>query len=175
MPAEGTTPPPGIAFALPNFAAYAGLLPPKWVSAPKVFFRYTVNYGLGGLGANLAVSAQNQFTSFTVQNDADFLVTKIYGRAVVVGATALLQAAVTPIMVNITDSSGAIWFDNPQFFDQLCTFAQQPDYFDFPRAIRKNTTVNVFLTNLIATAAQVQLSFCGFKIYTGLTWSDLGF
>lgn len=175
MAAQGTTPPPGIAFALPNFAAYAGLLPPQWVSAPKFFFRYTANFGLNGFGANLAGLAQNALATFTVNNDADFLVTKVYGRAVVVGATALLQAAVTPIMVNITDSSGAVWFDNPQFFDQLVTFAQQPDYFDFPRPVRRNTTVNVFLTNLINTAAQVQLSFCGFKIYTGQTWKDLGY
>lgn len=169
------TPPAGIAFALPNFAAYAGLLPPQWVSAPKIWFRYTVNYGTGGFGVNLAASANNQNASFTVQNDADFLVTKIYGRATVVGGTALLQTPVTPILVNITDSSGAVWMDNPQHFDNLVTFVQQPDYMDFPRAIRKNTTVQVFLTNLIATAAQVQLSFCGFKIYTGAKWSDLGF
>lgn len=170
-----TNPPAGTAFALPNFAAYAGILPPQWVAAPKIFFQYTVSYGTGGVGTNLAASAVNQVASFTVQNDADFLVTKMYGVATTTNDQAVLQSNVTPILISVTDSSGAIWMDSPQHFDNLIARSLQPDYFSFPRAIKRNTTVNCFATNLIATAAHLQVSFCGFKIYTGSKWSDLGY
>lgn len=164
VPNQQQTPP-----WLPNFAAYAGILPAAVLAAPKLHFLYSTNYdtntpGFPGSG-NLAANAVNQKNQIQIQNDAHFLIVAITGRVTNTDNTTLANAPV-PVLVDISDTSGQQWDDGPQHWDNFIGTAQAPLFLPYPKLVLKGTNINVLLTNLTATARIVRLSFLGFKVLT---------
>lgn len=166
---------------LPNFNAWAAVLPRPILLADKMFFIYSSNWGFAGatnLGSVLAASAVRQVgTSLTINNDAHFLAVGIFGRigtnatppTVFNSTGAAGSDVINPIMVFISDSSGAQWSDNDIQWDIWLGRAELPFYLPFPKLVLKNTTVTIALTNQTATAAQVQIGLLGFKVFTDWT------
>lgn len=151
---------------LPNFAAYAGILPAPVLAAPKIFFTYTSTYAANfpGSGA-LAASAQAQKNQITIQNDAHFLIVAITGRVTQANDTTLVNAPV-PILIDLSDTSGTQWDDAAVHWDNMVGTAQSPFFLPFPKLVLKGTTINIALTNLQAQVDNVRLAFMGFKLFT---------
>lgn len=151
---------------LPNFAAYAGILPSPVLAAPKMHFTYTSQYATGFAGSGqLAASAVGQKNQVGIQNDAHFLVVAITGRVTNSDNTTLVNAP-TPILVDLSDTSGTQWNDQPVHWDDLVGTAQAPFFLPYPKLLLKGVTLNIALTNLVATARFVWLGFLGFKLFT---------
>jgi len=168
---------------LPNFNAWASILPKPLLIADKLEFIYTINYGMNLQGTALAASAAAQQASVNISNDAHFVIVGLFGRITTATPTALFNAAtgagdnvVQPVMVSLSDNSGNIWMDNAVHWDNLLTYAAKPFYLPFPRLVLKNSTITSTLTNLVAVAGQAQIALHGFKVYTEWKpdWSTRG-
>jgi hypothetical protein len=151
---------------LPNFAAYAGILPAPILGAPKIHFVYSTNYAAGFPGSgDLAASAPGQKNQIQIQNDGHFLIVAINGRVTNTDDTTLVSAPV-PILIDLSDTSGQQWDDGPVHWDNLVGLAQAPLFLPYPKLALKGTNITILLTNLAATARHVRLSFVGFKVLT---------
>lgn len=148
--------------AMPNIIrAY---LPRKYWHRAWDNFQFSVQFN------TLAISAVAQQAQFSVQNDADFICTRITGVMADAGGTT--ETTYWPILIRILDSgSGAAWMDNPVHIQTIVgrnsSDGQVQDR-TFPRFINAGSTVAVELTNLSATARRVFLTFDGAKIFNRL-------
>lgn len=99
-----------------------------------------------------------------VNNDADFLIFAATGTSRDTGTGA--SQADRPFTLQVFDAgSGQNLFDRAQDFDACVGTAQRPAYWPMPRLIHAGSTMVVTVTNLIATARNVRLSFWGVKFY----------
>lgn len=71
-----------------------------------------------------------------------------------------------PLLVTLTTGGAALSLSNtPIHADNWFGTAQEPKYWDVPKILLPNTTFNVQLQNLEATARNVRIAFHGFKLF----------
>lgn len=71
-----------------------------------------------------------------------------------------------PLLVSLATGGAALNLSNtPIHADNWFGTAQEPKYWDVPKVLLPNTTFNVTLQNLEATARNVRVAFHGFKIF----------
>jgi hypothetical protein len=138
-----------------------GLIPRSALKKQKDTFT-NVPVGTGG-SKTLGASGSATF-SFTVDGDSDFVTTELRGAVYTASYAAIV--ANPAILVDVIDSgSGRSPFSQPVLFDNLFGTAQRPGTLPYPKLFRANSTVNVELSNQVATAYVVELAFVGFKVF----------
>lgn len=71
-----------------------------------------------------------------------------------------------PLLCSLTTGGAALSLSNtPIHVDNWFGTAELPKYWDVPKVLLPNTTFNVQLQNLEATARNVRVAFHGFKIF----------
>lgn len=71
-----------------------------------------------------------------------------------------------PVLVRLQDTGSGRYLSNHQVHaDNWFGTAEEPKYWDVPKIIAPNSTFNVEVQNLEATARNVRLDFHGFKIF----------
>lgn len=71
-----------------------------------------------------------------------------------------------PLLVSLQTGGAALALSNtPIHADNWFGTAEEPKYWDVPKVLLPNTTFNITLQNLEATARNVRIAFHGFKIY----------
>lgn len=111
----------------------------------------------------LAASA-SQSPQIQVPSTFDFVIFAASGTSRDTGTGALQTDHPFTVQVNDAGSSDNL-FDRAVDWDAIVGTAQNPAWWAFPRVIAASSTLTVTLTNLIATARNVRLSFWGVRIY----------
>jgi hypothetical protein len=71
-----------------------------------------------------------------------------------------------PLLVSLGTGGAALQLSNtPIHADNWFGTAQEPKYWDVPKVLLPNTTFNVTLQNLEATARNIRVAFHGFKLF----------
>jgi hypothetical protein len=71
-----------------------------------------------------------------------------------------------PLLVSLSTGGAALNLSNtPIHADNWFGTAEEPKYWDVPKVLLPNTTFNVQLQNLEATARNVRVAFHGFKLF----------
>jgi hypothetical protein len=145
---------------LPNWSAYAGILPPAVLRATKDFFMYTAAF------LPLAAGAVNTQVATQIQADSDFL---IIGASRIVTDTAAppVVVAAPVITIQINDSgSGRNLLDAATHIDNVVGTAANPFYWPYPKLVKRTSTLTTILTNLdAANARNVRIAYYGFKLF----------
>jgi hypothetical protein len=155
---EGIAPQPG-GVLLGNVA----YIPPGFEGFYKEPFYYNVIFNnIGGAGTVQTLAAN-------VQNDSYFVCTKQMA-TIFDQATGLVNTSpiVAPMRVRILDSSsGKFQMDQPTAISNIFGTAAQPSVLLYrSRLYMPGGQITVELTNNMAAAQQVQLTFEGFKVYS---------
>lgn len=148
------------AIPLPNWSAYAGILPVAILRATKDFFAYHAEF------LPLGAGAQNTGFNTQIQADSDFLIIAVMQH---VTDTAAPPVLVANPMINVRffdAGSGRDLTSAAEPLANLCGTAQNPFYWPYPKLIKRSSTFTTFLTNLdTVNARNVRLSFIGFKVF----------
>ncbi len=139
-----------------------GMLPSEWRRLAKQKFDHAL------LWEPLPASS-TESRSFTSDTDSWF---------VALGATATMrdtgtQASIAdrPISAEVKSTSGGRDFQSaPEDFDNIFGTAQLPAIWGSPLFVKPAATIQITLTNLVATARDVRISILGFKIFN----TDMG-
>jgi hypothetical protein len=117
-------------------------------------------------GANfdpLAASAQ-AIQSIQINSDSAFLV--LSATMVETHEDNTTFMANRPLLVTLSTGGAALNLsDRPIHADNWFGTAEEPKYWDVPKILLPNTTFNVQLQNLEATARVVRVAFHGFKLF----------
>jgi hypothetical protein len=156
----------------PSLMSYAALLPEPLLSAPKDFFIYTVPFGIGGLGVQLAISAVNQTAAVQVQDDSAFLIVA-GARAYLTSANAAIAGDQALALISVVDSgsgrqlvgAGGQTGGSQTYIENWFGTGKNPAFWPYPKIVKPNSTLTVSLTNLEATARNYEIAFIGFKIF----------
>ncbi len=121
-------------------------------------------YGISFTGTNVLPASQSLTLPININSDSAFMVLSV--AAVVTqtdNTTFLLQR---PVLVQLNEGGGARNLFNTQVhMDTIMGTAENPTYWDVPKLLLPNSTLNVALQNLSAVALNVHITFKGFKIF----------
>ena len=149
---------PGI--VIPYVNPLLGIIPGEIQNKPKQWFVYTPPT----TPQTIAASQQNFSFPIQIQNDSYFVLMALTGIVTLVDNVTVQDPA--PLTLQVNDSgSGANWFFGPTQWSSLVGTGKEPGVTNFPRIINPAATLTVSVNNLVATAFQFGLQFCGFKIY----------
>lgn len=133
------------------------LLPESERQRAKDFASYTLEW------LPMAASAARARASFTVASDVDFVALYVTGVALVVGAATVIAAP--GIMLNLLVADRQI-FDKDVYWNTIASgTAAAPFPLPFPLWLPKATTLTGVVSDLLATAANVRLTFHGFIMH----------
>lgn len=145
----------------PNW--WLGLVPRELWDRKKTFFIYEIDF------VPLAISATSVLST-QIQNDSHFLI--VAGVALVTDSAGAVVinapngANSTGKLVTIRDvAAGFPLSQVPVPVENMFGTAQLPAVWAIPKLIRKGSTLEATVQNLIATAHNVRLSFWGVRIY----------
>jgi len=139
-----------------------GMLPSQWARLAKQKFNQSLFFNPLPASGNLSRTFQADTDSWWIG----------LGAAATSRDTAT-AAIVTdrPITVTIRSSSGGREFQSQaEDFDNVFGTAQLPAVWGAPLFVKPAAAIEVSLTNLVATARNVRISFYGFKIFN----TDMG-
>lgn len=104
-------------------------------------------------------------TTVQIQADSDFIIAGVAGSSRDTGTFA--AQTTFPFTWQIQDGgSGRFMFDAEQDWENTIGTAQRPAWWSTPWLVKRSSLLTVFLTNMIATARNVRISFWGVKVYT---------
>ena len=141
---------------------FTDLLPSELKRRAKQFFVYSVEF----LPLGASATATQTFVS---QGDSAFIAVGATGQSRDTG-TGAAQADRPFTMAMLSSGSGRQLQDRAQDFDNIVGTAQLPSIWPAPYILAPSSTFSVTLTNLIATARNVRISFVGFKVFN----TDMG-
>lgn len=147
-------------------------LPAMLQVAPKDLFFYGVSFATqdGGASLTLAASAILQAQTFQIEQDSAYIICGI-NRFYTSSADAVIATNMAPVLCMIQDSgSGRNLMNRPVALDTIAGLAGGGPggvimQYPFPKLIGPNSVVTVQLTNLLATAINVRITFWGYKVY----------
>lgn len=147
-----------VAFNLPNFSAWAGILPPKLLLAPKDHFTYVAEFLPLGISATATVQTQiEQESAFVIVGGV---------RVFTDTSNAAIAGDFAPALVTIRDaSSGRLLMNSAVHIENLFGTAKEPIFWPYPKILKPNTILSTTLQNLEATARNYRLGYLGFKCY----------
>lgn len=144
----------------PALNPFLGLIPRELWKRPKDFFVYSCSM----TGAAPLPASDQASRDIQIDANADFLI--------VAGVRTFRDTATKAIIadpaatVTMTDSGSGRQLQNEAVdIENLFGTAQLPATWPFPKLIAASATLTVNVFNLIATAADVRISFLGFKIF----------
>lgn len=134
-------------------------------------------YPREAIAANLAIDFFTYGTDFTplalsatttrsiqINSDSAFMILSATLVETATDDTTFL--ANRPLLVTLTTGGAGLSLSNtPIHADNWFGTAQEPKYWDVPKVLLPNTTFNVTLQNLEATARNVRVAFHGFKLF----------
>jgi hypothetical protein len=153
---------PAPASRIPASALVAALGYPFWFPQEARnlafdFFSYGANFA--PLGAS-ATSTQ----AIQINSDSAFMI--MSATMVETATDDVTFLANRPLLVTLTTGGAALSLSNtPIHADNWFGTAEEPNYWDVPKILLPNTTFNVQLQNLEATARNVRVAFHGFKLF----------
>lgn len=139
-----------------------GMLPSEWRRLAKQKFDHALLW-------EPIPASTTESRSFTSDTDSWF----VGLGAVATSRDISTQASIAdrPFSVEIKSTSGGRDFQSaPEDFDNFFGTAQLPSVWGAPLFVKPAATIQVTLTNLVATARNVRVSFFGFKIFN----TDMG-
>ena len=99
-----------------------------------------------------------------INSDSAFFVLSAVGIETATDNTTFLTQH--PLLVQLSEGGGARnFFNTPLHFDEVFGSAELPMVWPLPKLLLPNSTLNVTLQNLEATARNVRVAFHGFKIF----------
>jgi hypothetical protein len=114
--------------------------------------------------APLALSA-TATQSIQINADSAFLILSAVAVETATDNTTFM--ANRPILCSISTGGAGLSLSNtPIHMNNWFGTAQEPKYWDVPKILLPNTTLNITLQNLEATARNVRLAFHGFKLFS---------
>lgn len=117
-------------------------------------------------GTDFAPLAASTTTTRAIQINSDSAFLILSATMVETATDDVTFLANRPLLCNLTTGGAALSLMNtPIHADNLFGTAEEPKYWDVPKVLLPNTTFNVTLQNLEATARNVRVAFHGFKIY----------
>lgn len=154
MPAPASRIP---ASALINALSYPFWFPQEARNLALDFFSYGANFAPLGASATATQAIQ-------INSDSAFMILSATMVETATDDTTFL--ANRPLLVTLTTGGAALSLSNtPIHADNWFGTAQEPNYWDVPKVLLPNTTFNVQLQNLEATARNVRVAFHGFKLF----------
>ncbi len=121
------------------------------------YFAYGVDFDQLGVSATTTRAIQ-------INSDSAFMVLSATMVETATDNTTFL--ANRPLLVTLTTGGAGLGLSNtPVHADNWFGTAEQPKYWDVPKILLPNTTFNVQLQNLEATARIVRVAFHGFKLF----------
>ena len=121
------------------------------------YFVYAVNFEPLALSATATQAIQ-------INSDSAFLI--LAATMVETATDNTTFMANRPLLVQLSTGGAAVNLSNtPVHADNWFGTAQEPKYWDVPKILLPNTTFNVQLQNLEATARNVRVAFHGFKLF----------
>lgn len=140
--------------------SYIDAIPKALANNERDYFAY----GVDALALPAAGGVLNP--TFTVQGDADFLLTDITGTARDPAAPSV-RFLWPALMIEIGDGgSGRQSFSQALDWVTVVGIAQDPGELSYPKFFKRKGTVRVTITNIsLAQIYDVRLSFQGFKIF----------
>lgn len=140
---------------------YLDFLPEELRHRPRDFFTYSPP-DFASIAAGATASS-----SFTTQNDSDFLAVALAGTEVDPAAEQT-PLPPEPLVIEIQDGgSGRNWQNRPQAYGNVVGTGQLPAYMPYPKFVDRNSEVTVTIANNDAggQAYRVRVSILGFKIF----------
>lgn len=121
------------------------------------YFVYGTDFDQLGVSATVTRAIQ-------INSDSAFLILSATMVETATDNTTFL--ANRPLLVTLTTGGAAVSLSSTAIHaDNWFGTAEQPKYWDVPKILLPNTTFNVQLQNLEATARIVRVAFHGFKLY----------
>ncbi len=137
--------------------AYPFWFPPEARNLALDYFAYAADFDQ--LGASATVTRAIQINS-----DSAFMVLSATMVETATDNTTFL--ANRPLLATLTTGGAALSLSNTAVHaDNWFGTAQEPKYWDVPKILLPNTTFNVQLQNLEATARIIRVAFHGFKLF----------
>ncbi len=137
--------------------SYPFWFPPEARNLALDYFVYGCNFEPLNISATQTVAIQ-------INSDSAFLVLSATLVETATDNTTFL--ANRPILASLTTGGAALSLSNTAVHvDNWFGTAQEPKYWDVPKILLPNTTFNVQLQNLEATARNVRVAFHGFKLF----------
>lgn len=124
----------------------------------REFFGYTTPGGPMVLAASVGAQVTG---NVTILADSDFAVYYMTGS--VVQSSVIVQTWAGTIQVNDA-GTGRTFFNAPIGFFETVGDAFQPFPMPFPRRVAASSTLVITLTNSVATATTVRVTFVGYKL-----------
>ena len=141
-----------------EFSGLISLLPPALKGPGFIYRAYTYNSQLTPLGANAAGTA-----TITVDTNCFFAI--VFTNCIVTDVTNLIRLPFAPQTVLLTDVSGGNNLSQTaEHFENVFGDAQAPGMMNVPYYLKPGASLSATFQNLSATAANVSVSFKGFKI-----------
>lgn len=137
--------------------SYPFWFPPEARGLALDYFAYGANFEPLGANAQAVQAIQ-------INSDSAFLVLSATMVETAEDNTTFL--ANRPLLVNLSTGGAALNLSNLAIHaDNWFGTAQEPKYWDVPKILLPNTTFNVALQNLEATARNIRVAFHGFKLF----------
>lgn len=117
-------------------------------------------------GTDFAPIALSATTTRGIQINSDSAFLILSATLVETDTTDLIFFANRAFLANLSTGSGAMNLSNtPIHVDNWFGTAEEPKYWDIPKILLPNSTLNVQLQNLEAVARNVRVAFHGIKIF----------
>lgn len=138
--------------------AYPFWFPPEAQGLAMDYFVYGTDF------APLAVSAT---TTQSIQINADSAFMILSAVMVETATDNTTFMANRPLLASLSTGGAAMSLSNtPIHANNWFGTAEEPKYWDVPKILLPNTTFNITLQNLEATARNVRVAFHGFKLFS---------
>jgi len=157
MPPVARIPAEALKDAIRN-GKYPFWYPRKAIGLAIDYFVYGADFTPLALSATATVGIQ-------INSDSAFLILSATMVETDTGNTVFF--ANRPLLVNLSTGGASLNLSNtPIHADNWFGSAEEPKYWDVPKTLLPNTTLNVQLQNLEAVARNVRVAFHGFKIFS---------